>query len=79
MYAGTGLPAGQDKRCLSVHTGDDIQISTEGQRFSSIMNRLKSGSEVRMEKVRDYERRLESGTYRVDSGDLAESIMRCRC
>lgn len=55
--------------------GDDIQISTEGQQFNELLQKLRSGSEVRMDKVTEYENLLAAGTYSVSNSDLAEKIL----
>lgn len=57
---------------------DNIQISTEGQRFNELLQKLKSGSEVRMDKVTEYENLLAAGSYSVSSSDLADKILQSR-
>ena len=58
--------------------GDDIQISSQGQQFNEIMRKLKAGSDVRMDKVAEYENMVASGAYQVSSRDLAEKILQYR-
>ena len=57
---------------------DNIQISSQGQQFSEIMKKLKAGSDVRMDKVAEYENMIASGAYQVSSRDLAEKILQYR-
>ncbi|MDD3115703.1 MAG: flagellar biosynthesis anti-sigma factor FlgM [Anaerovibrio sp.] len=57
---------------------DNIQISTEGQQFNELLKKLKAGSEVRMDKVTEYENLLASGAYQVSSSDLADKILQSR-
>ena len=79
VYAGVGRTikaAGSYSKAGSV--SDDIQISTQGQQFSELMKKLKSGSDVRMDKVTEYENMVSAGTYRVSDADLADSILRYR-
>lgn len=57
---------------------DNIQISSQGQQFSEIMKKLKAGSDVRMDKVTEYENMIASGAYQVSSRDLAEKILQYR-
>ena len=57
---------------------DNIQISSQGQQFSEIMKKLKAGSDVRMDKVAEYENMVASGAYQVSSRDLAEKILQYR-
>lgn len=57
---------------------DDIQISSQGQRFNEILQKLKSGSDVRMDKVAEYENMLAAGTYQVDNGALADKLLQYR-
>lgn len=58
---------------------DNIQISSRGQQFSEIMKKLKAGSDVRMDKVTEYENLIASGAYYVSSSDLADKILQYRC
>ena len=57
---------------------DNIQISSQGQQFSEIMKKLKAGSDVRMDKVTEYENLIASGAYQVSNSDLAEKILQYR-
>ena len=57
---------------------DDIQISTKGQQFNDLLQKLKSGSEVRTDKVVYYENLVASGSYFVSSQDLADKILQTR-
>ncbi|MCI7611795.1 MAG: flagellar biosynthesis anti-sigma factor FlgM [Selenomonadaceae bacterium] len=57
---------------------DNIQISSQGQQFSEILKKLKSGSDVRMDKVAEYENMIASGAYQVSNRDLAEKILQYR-
>lgn len=57
---------------------DDIQISTQGLQFNELLKKLKSGSDVRMDKVAAYENMVSAGTYQVSNGALADSILQCR-
>ena len=57
---------------------DNIQISSQGQQFSEIMKKLKAGSDVRMDKVTEYENLIASGAYQVSNGDLADKILQYR-
>ena len=57
---------------------DNIQISSQGQQFSEIMKKLKAGSDVRMDKVTEYENMIASGAYQVSNGDLADKILQYR-
>lgn len=57
---------------------DDIQISSQAQQFNEILRKLKSGSDVRMDKVAMYEDMLAAGTYQVDNGALADKLLQYR-
>ncbi len=58
--------------------GDDIQISSQGLQFNELLKKLKSGSDVRMDKVTEYENMISAGTYQVSNGSLADSILQYR-
>lgn len=57
---------------------DDIQISPKAQQFNDILKKLSASSDVRQDKVVEYENMLASGKYSVSSQDLAERIMQFR-
>lgn len=57
---------------------DDIQISSQGLQFNELLKKLKSGSDVRMDKVTEYENMVSAGTYQVSNGALADSILQYR-
>ena len=57
---------------------DNIQISSQGQQFSEIMKKLKAGSDVRMDKVTEYENLIASCAYQVSNCDLADKILQSR-
>lgn len=57
---------------------DDIQISQKGQEFSEILKKLRSGSDVREDKVTEYENLIASGAYQVSTSDLADKILQYR-
>lgn len=56
----------------------DIQISSKAQQFNDILKKLSAQSEVRQDKVVEYENLIASGKYSVSSQDLAERIMQFR-
>ncbi len=60
-----------------VKTGKDaISISSQAKDFQEVLMALKKAPDVRADKVDELSRRLESGNYRVDSGEIAEKIIR---
>ena len=54
---------------------DEVVISEAGQSFSDMLQKLRSGDEVRQEKVDAYTQVIESGTYHVDAKDIAAKML----
>ena len=54
---------------------DEVVISEAGQSFSDMLQKLRSGDEVRQEKVDAYTQAIESGTYHVDAKDIAAKML----
>ena len=52
---------------------DTVEISDLGKYLNKINN--KDQEDINMDKVNDIKRRIESGTYRVDSNELAKKII----
>lgn len=58
---------------------DEIQLSSQAQSFSSVLNKLKAGQDVvRKDKVAYYENLIASGSYNVDSMELAAKMLQTR-
>ncbi|MCR8746686.1 flagellar biosynthesis anti-sigma factor FlgM [Romboutsia lituseburensis] len=54
------------------NTKDIVEISDLGK----YLNKVNTGrEEINMDKVNDIKRRIENGTYKVDSKDLAKKII----
>jgi flagellar biosynthesis anti-sigma factor FlgM len=49
--------------------------SKEAQSFSEMLAKLKNTSEVREDKVAEFQQRISSGQYFVSSTDIASSIL----
>lgn len=54
---------------------DEVVISAAGQSFSNLLQKLRSGDEVREDKVDYYTRAIEDGSYHVDAGDIAARML----
>lgn len=54
---------------------DEMLISKEAQTFNDMVQKIKSQSDVRQDKVEEYSRRIEDGSYNVASENIAASIL----
>lgn len=54
---------------------DAIEISKHGQEISKYVNMAKEISNVRIQKVNDIKNKIQNGTYRVSSEELAAKII----
>jgi len=67
--ANTGEPA-------NVNKVDRVEISAGSEALKRGMLRLEETDPVRLEKLSELTRKIESSEYKVDSGELAEIILR---
>ena len=58
-----------------VQKSDAFTPSKEAQSFSEMLNKLKSVSDVREDKVSDIQAKIASGQYFVSAQDIATSIL----
>ena len=58
-----------------VQKNDAFTPSREAQSFSDLLNKLKSTSEVREDKVSEIQQKISSGQYFVSAQDIATSIL----
>ena len=54
---------------------DEVVISEAGQSFSDMLQKLRSGDEVRQEKVDAYTQGIVNGIYHVDAKDIAAKML----
>ncbi len=56
-------------------TNDRVELSERSKTYSDLMGEVKNIDDVDEDKVNDIINRLAAGTYQVDLGSLAESIL----
>ena len=58
---------------------DEIVLSSEAKSFSTVLQKMQSSSEdVRTDKIALYTQQIESGSYNVDSNDIAARMIQMR-
>lgn len=62
----------------AVAKNDEVQLSREGQSFSSLLQKLQGMDEVREDRVNDLRAKLADGSYNVSSENLAASMLKAR-
>ena len=62
----------------NVQKRDELSLSKEAQSFSEILQKLRGESEVRQDKVAEFEKKISSGTYHVDAENIAASMLLSR-
>lgn len=55
---------------------DRVALSPEAKRVQEVKKILDSLPDIREEKVAEIKERIENGTYRVDSGEVASGIIK---
>lgn len=63
------------EKTVSKQQPDEVVLSSQAQEFGQYLQKIKSMPEVREEVVKDFSDKIASGSYRVDSGAIAEKIM----
>ena len=54
---------------------DEMIISKEAQTFKDMLNKIRGESEIRQDKVEEYSRKIESGSYDIGAENIAASIL----
>lgn len=62
----------------STQKSDEFTPSRAAQSFSEMLSKLRDSSEVRQDKVREFQQRIASGQYFVPSSDIASSVLMSR-
>lgn len=62
----------------NIQKRDEISLSKEAQSFSEILKKLRDESEVRQDKVAEFQQKISSGTYHVASENIAASLLLSR-
>jgi flagellar biosynthesis anti-sigma factor FlgM len=80
VQLGPGVPKGtrsgeETKAGRTGHDQDRVELSGQARRLASLTRAAQQLPEIREERVAAAREAIESGTYRVDSGQLARSIL----
>ena len=59
----------------SVRKRDQVQISQTGRDYQVAKQAVAEASDIREDKVAGLKARIESGNYKVDSGDFASKLL----
>ena len=73
--------SGSVKRAASVQAmqkSDEVHLSSEGQSFSSMLQKLQSMDDVRGSRVQDLSAKMANGSYNVPSENIAASLLGVR-
>ena len=73
--------SGSVKRAASVQAmqkSDEVHLSSEGQSFSSMLQKLQSMDDVRSSRVQDLSAQMANGSYNVPSENIAASLLGVR-
>ena len=62
----------------NIQKRDEISLSKEAQSFSEILQKLRDESEVRQDKVAEFQQKIESVNYHVASENIAASLLLSR-
>ena len=57
---------------------DEMTISNEAQTFKDMLKKLQNETEVRQDKVEEYSRMIENGSYNIGSENIAASMISSR-
>ncbi len=62
----------------NVQKRDQLSLSNQAQSFSEILQKLRGESEVRQDKVAEFEQKISSGNYHVEASNIAASMLLSR-
>ena len=62
----------------NIQKRDQLSLSNEAQSFSEILKKLRGESDVRQDKVAEFEQKISSGNYHVESENIAASLLLSR-
>lgn len=54
---------------------DEFEISNEGKEFQAIMKNLKNTPDVRQQKIDELKAKINSGSYKIDSDEIAKKML----
>ena len=78
----TGSPAAapgksrSDRRTPTAKSADHVHLSPHAKAFVEARRQLAALPDIDTEKVREIQRRLQSGRYRLDAAKIAEKMIR---
>ena len=59
----------------NIQKRDQLSLSNQAQSFSEILKKLRDESEVRQDKVAEFEKQVSNGTYHVAAENIAASLL----
>lgn len=57
---------------------DSVQLSPEAQKALAMKEKLAQSADVRTERIQELRRQIEAGTYRPDSRQVADKMLKAR-
>lgn len=82
VYASSAVAASKYSNSVAgtraVHGNDRVIFSNEAQSFKEMLSKLQNTSEVRQDKVNEFEEKIANGTYNVAAENIAASILSSR-
>jgi len=75
QQAAEGGAKGAEAASKSVKSGDKVDLSPSAERFNKTSNTLKDPADFRVDKVNEVKSKIEAGTYKVSSKDVAEKML----
>ncbi|HBN83088.1 MAG TPA: flagellar biosynthesis anti-sigma factor FlgM [Clostridiales bacterium] len=65
-----------EKRQPEIQQQDRLELSEEAKAYMTAVKAAKASGDIRPEKVSQIKKAVENGTYKVDSMDVADSMIR---
>lgn len=82
LYASSAVSSSKYSNSVSgvrsVQRDDKVIFSNEAQSFKEMLGKLQNTSEVRQDKVDEFEKKIANGTYNVSAENIAASILASR-
>lgn len=78
VYGTAGSPdtkGGGEPHLHGVGPGDKVTLSQSAKELQAVLARLNQIPDLRMDRVKELEKKVQSGNYQVDSLKVAESLL----
>jgi negative regulator of flagellin synthesis FlgM len=67
-----------ENKAANISKQDEVVLSSQAQSFGQVLQKAKSMSDVRVDKVKTLSAQVDTGVYNVDATSIAEKMLSAR-